>query len=72
MACFLQLEIQKAILQRRLGRSIDTDNHEMVIATDVINPCDIDIGMDDIGGLEETKKTLVSRSSCHCAAVHSI
>lgn len=58
----LQHELQKAILQRRLGRDIDTDNHEMIIAADVINPGDIDIGMDDIGGLEDTKKTLVSQT----------
>ena len=59
---FLQHELQKAILQRRLGRNIDTDNHEMIIAADVVDPSDIDIGMDDIGGLEDTKKTLVSSS----------
>lgn len=55
--------LQKKAIQRRLrdklGKDIQTDNYEDIIAAEVVNPNSIDVCMDDVGGLEDTKKTLV-------------
>jgi len=36
------------------------NSYERVIAASIVNPRHVDIGMDDIGGLYEVKRTLVS------------
>ena len=55
--------MQKRAIQRRLrdklGKDVQTDNYEDIIAAEVVNPNSIDVCMEDIGGLEDTKKTLV-------------
>ena len=58
------------MLRRRLGRPINTDKHEDVIASDAINPDHIDVTLADVGGLEETKAALV-RSAC-CQPTHNL
>lgn len=63
----LQKKIMRRNLQDKLGRVIETDNHEDIIAAEVIHPNSIDVTMDDIGGLEETKSVLVRGTpSCNC------
>lgn len=47
------------MLHKRLGRAIQTNNHEDVIALDAVNPDDIEVTLADVGGLEETKQALV-------------
>jgi hypothetical protein len=40
------------------------NRHERVLAAHIVNPRDINIGMDDVGGLEIVKRILVSPRSC--------
>ena len=51
---------RKKELKQRLGRSINTNSYEDVIACDVINPDHINVSFDSIGGLEGIKERLVS------------
>lgn len=55
----MQAAYKKAMLYRRLGRVVDTNNQEEMIACDAVNPDEIDISLADVGGLEETKAALV-------------
>lgn len=52
----------KDAMLRRLGISeLETgelDEHESSICGDVLNPSDISVGFDDIGGLEDVKKSI--------------
>mmetsp|Transcript_13923 Transcript_13923/g.27503 ORF Transcript_13923/g.27503 Transcript_13923/m.27503 type:complete len:369 (-) Transcript_13923:537-1643(-) len=49
----------KKELMRRLGRpDLKTNEHEDLIAQEAINPQNIDVSFDDIGGLEEEKRRL--------------
>lgn len=56
----MQKRITRRNLYAKLGRVVETDMYEDIIAEDVIHPDSIEIGMEDIGGLEETKTVLVS------------
>ncbi|XP_071693322.1 uncharacterized protein [Rutidosis leptorrhynchoides] len=50
---------QRKQLFKRLGRTpIDTNPYEDMIACDVVNPDDIDVEFDSIGGLDSTKQEL--------------
>ncbi|GLJ20381.1 hypothetical protein SUGI_0370290 [Cryptomeria japonica] len=50
---------RKKEIAKRLGRPlIQTDTYEDVIACDVVNPNDIDVTFDSIGGLENIKQEL--------------
>ena len=50
---------KKREIASRLGRpGISMNQYEDVIALDVINPDDIDVSFDDVGGLESTKEAL--------------
>ncbi len=61
--CLTSHSLQKKAIQRRLrdklGRDVQTDNYEDIIASEVVDASSIDVCMEDIGGLEDTKKTLV-------------
>ena len=52
---------KKREIQRRLGRAIDTNSYEDVVALDVINPADLDVRLGDIGGLAAVKDALYSK-----------
>ena len=58
----VQAAVKKAMLHRRLGRAVDMNNQEEVIALDAVNPEDLDTSLADIGGLEQSKAALVSKS----------
>ena len=49
---------RKKEIQQRLGRAIDTDQYEDVIACDVVNPHQIKVTFDKIGGLGSIKEAL--------------
>ncbi|KAH6760459.1 P-loop containing nucleoside triphosphate hydrolases superfamily protein [Perilla frutescens var. hirtella] len=50
---------QKKEIARRLGRPlIETNSYEDVIACDVVNPDDIDVTFDSVGGLDAIKQAL--------------
>ncbi|KAJ7552995.1 hypothetical protein O6H91_06G080000 [Diphasiastrum complanatum] len=50
---------RKKEIAKRLGRSVaQTNIYEDIIACDVINPEDIDVTFDSIGGLEKVKQSL--------------
>ncbi|EFJ11944.1 hypothetical protein SELMODRAFT_182690 [Selaginella moellendorffii] len=50
---------RKKEIAKRLGRSlVQTNSYEDMIACDVINPEDIDVTFDSIGGLEDVKSSL--------------
>lgn len=45
-------------IARRLGRSLQTNIYEDVIACDVVNPDDIDVTFETVGGLDLVKQSL--------------
>ncbi|KAJ1693157.1 hypothetical protein LUZ63_009855 [Rhynchospora breviuscula] len=50
---------QKKAIAKRLGRPlVNTNSYEDVIACDVVNPDDIDVEFDSIGGLDQVKEAL--------------
>ncbi|KAF3325022.1 ATPase family AAA domain-containing protein 1-like protein [Carex littledalei] len=50
---------QKKAIAKRLGRPlVNTNTYEDVIACDVVNPDDIDVEFDSIGGLDQVKEAL--------------
>lgn len=49
---------RKKEIQARLGRAIDTDQYEDVIACDVVNPASINVTFEKIGGLANIKESL--------------
>lgn len=49
---------RKKEMARRLGRAIDTNIYEDIIANDVVNPNDISVTFDSIGGLDPIKREL--------------
>lgn len=55
----MQAKDARRHLHDRLGRYIETDQYEDAIASEVANPNSIDVTLEDIGGLEETKNVLV-------------
>ena len=50
----------RRILRDKLGKDVDTDIYEDIIAQEVIDPATLDVSMEDIGGLEDAKRVLVS------------
>lgn len=46
---------QAALLKQRLGRNIELNEFELLLASSVLNPSSIDVKLDDIGGLEHVK-----------------
>eukprot|EP00894_Picocystis_sp_ML_P005021 jgi/Pico_ML_1/55538/g1210.t1 len=53
-----EAKLRKKEIAARLGRSIQTNTYEDVIACDVVNPNHIQVNFDAIGGLEDVKKSL--------------
>ncbi|KAK9824386.1 hypothetical protein WJX72_009900 [[Myrmecia] bisecta] len=49
---------KKALLKKRFGVEIPTDQYEDMIATEVVNPQEINVTLADIGGLETIKEAL--------------
>ena len=52
---------KKREIQRLLGRAVDTNSYEDVIALDVINPAALDVRLADVGGLTAVKDALYSK-----------
>eukprot|EP00878_Enallax_costatus_P025123 GHUV01026846.1.p1 GENE.GHUV01026846.1~~GHUV01026846.1.p1 ORF type:complete len:216 (+),score=72.16 GHUV01026846.1:222-869(+) len=46
---------QSTLPKKRLGRNIELNEFEMLLASNVLNPHSIDVSLDDIGGLEHVK-----------------
>lgn len=63
--CAVQKKFMQQNLKDKLGKYIETDYHEDLIAAEVVDPRQIDVSLDDIGGLEDVKHTLVILSSLH-------
>jgi len=51
---------QASQLKQRLGRSLELNEYEQLLASSVLNPHHIDVSLDDIGGLEAVKRDMVS------------
>ncbi|KAF6257378.1 P-loop containing nucleoside triphosphate hydrolase protein [Scenedesmus sp. NREL 46B-D3] len=49
---------QAQFLRQRLGRNIELNEFEMLLASQVLNPRSIDVSLDDIGGLEQVKEDM--------------
>ncbi|WIA23226.1 hypothetical protein OEZ86_010114 [Tetradesmus obliquus] len=49
---------QSQFLRQRLGRNIELNEFEMLLASQVLNPRSIDVSLDDIGGLEQVKEDM--------------
>ena len=50
-----------ALMKKRLGRDIELNEYEVMLAANVVNPLDITIGPDDICGLDELKHEVVRK-----------
>lgn len=53
-----EAKLRKKEIAARLGRSIQTNTYEDVIACDVVNPNHMQVDFDSIGGLEDVKRSL--------------
>ncbi|KAK3239156.1 hypothetical protein CYMTET_50902 [Cymbomonas tetramitiformis] len=51
---------RKREIAARLGRPIQTNSYEEVIAMDVVNPDDLSVEFSAIGGMEKIKESLVT------------
>jgi len=53
-----QARKRSAFLKKQLGRSIDLNEYEQLLAANVMNPEHIDVSMDDVSGLDDIVREL--------------
>ncbi|CAL8471038.1 g10580 [Coccomyxa elongata] len=56
-----QAKRRKRLVQQRLGIRLDTTPYEDVVASEVVNPYEIEVTLSQIGGCERVKKDLINR-----------
>ncbi|KIY98999.1 hypothetical protein MNEG_8966 [Monoraphidium neglectum] len=49
---------QALLLKQRLGRSLVLNEYEQLLAASVLNPHQIDVSLDDVGGLDGVKRDM--------------
>eukprot|EP00877_Chromochloris_zofingiensis_P004093 jgi/Chrzof1/13685/Cz08g08040.t1 len=63
---------QAATLKKRLGRELDLNEFEMLLAASVMNPRLIDVSLDDIGGMDDVKAEMAAEQAEVCAQMYPI
>ncbi|EIE20120.1 AAA-domain-containing protein [Coccomyxa subellipsoidea C-169] len=56
-----QAKRRRQMVQRRLGIKLETTPYEDIVASEVVNPYEIDVTLSQIGGCERIKQDLVNR-----------
>ena len=70
---FTQAKKRAAFLKQALGRTVELNEFEQLLAANVVNPSHIDVTIEEVNGLDKIVEEMVScagsrgRSSWHCS-----